>query len=92
MQSQSLTAPHTTEFCAGCCPSVYPAGVPHALRFMPGLLDAVKGAVAREAAQLFDKLAYVANKVGILQSGCCFFHCWEGEAAMQAGARCAGWV
>jgi len=39
------------------------AGVPTALRFMPGLLDAVKGAVAREAAQLLDKLAFVASKV-----------------------------
>jgi hypothetical protein len=29
---------------------------------MPGLLDAVRGAVTREAAQLFDKIAYVAAK------------------------------
>jgi hypothetical protein len=35
---------------------------------MPGLLDAVKAAVAREANQLFDKLAFVASKVGI--AGC----------------------
>jgi hypothetical protein len=61
--------------------SVCPAGVPHALRFMPGLLDAVKSAVAREAAQLFDKLDFVAKKVrggGDLREG-----------AMQAGACCA---
>lgn len=46
------------------------AGVPTALRFMPGLLDAVKAAVGREANQLFDKLAFVASKVGsVLLSG-----------------------
>jgi hypothetical protein len=45
-------------------------GVPTALRFMPGLLDAVKSAVAREASQLFDKLAFVAGKVrGVLPRG-----------------------
>jgi hypothetical protein len=38
-------------------------GVPSGLRYMPGLLDAVKGAVQREAAQLFDKMQYVASKV-----------------------------
>lgn len=38
-------------------------GVPTALRFMPGMLDAVKGAVKREAAQLLDKVYYVAQKV-----------------------------
>lgn len=32
---------------------------------MPGLLDAVKGAVKREAAQLLDKVYYVAQKVRI---------------------------
>lgn len=31
---------------------------------MPGLLDAVKAAVAREASQLLDKLAFVTSKVG----------------------------
>lgn len=52
------------------------AGVPTALRYMPGLLDAVKAAVSREAAQLFDKLAFVANKVSstvtpaVASSGC----------------------
>lgn len=45
------------------CFEMWPKGVPTALRFMPGLLDAVKGAVAREAAQLLDKLAFVASKV-----------------------------
>lgn len=39
------------------------AGVPTALRFMPGLLDSVKAAVKREAAQLLDKVYYVAQKV-----------------------------
>lgn len=54
----------------GCCVmaaltvlTLSPAGVPSALRFMPGLLDAVKSAVLREAAQLFDKLIFVAGKV-----------------------------
>lgn len=35
-----------------------------ALRFMPGLIDAVRSAVSRESEQLFDKLAFVAGKVG----------------------------
>jgi hypothetical protein len=39
------------------------AGVPSGLRFMPGLMEAVKGAVRREAAQLLDKVHYVASKV-----------------------------
>ncbi|KAF8058339.1 hypothetical protein HT031_005656 [Scenedesmus sp. PABB004] len=43
--------------------AMWPKGVPPALRFMPGLLDAVTGAVSREAAQLLDKIQYVAAKV-----------------------------
>eukprot|EP00775_Hariotina_reticulata_P004649 gene4649-4902_t len=43
---------------------MWPKGVPSSFRFMPGVLDAVKGAVEREAAQLFDKMQYVASKVG----------------------------
>lgn len=46
------------------------AGVPSGLRFWPGLMDAVKGAVGREAEQLFDKLAYVADKVGVSECVC----------------------
>lgn len=45
--------------CTACCC----AGVPSGLRFMPGLLDAVRAAVAREAGQLFDKIRYVTEKV-----------------------------
>jgi len=33
------------------------------LRRLPGLMDAVRGAVARESVQLLDKLAYVVSKV-----------------------------
>jgi hypothetical protein len=36
---------------------------------MPGLLDVVKSAVAREASQLFDKLAFVAGKVPVILFG-----------------------
>lgn len=63
--------------------------MPHALRFMPGLLDAVKSAVAREAAQLFDKLSYVANKVGTASRVFCF-HCGEGEGVKQVPVVLAG--
>eukprot|EP00883_Tetradesmus_obliquus_P007001 jgi/Sobl393_1/17573/SZX71393.1 len=41
---------------------MWPKGVPSGLRFMPGLMEAVKGAVRREAGQLLDKVAYVASK------------------------------
>lgn len=58
--------------CCCCCCYVRPAfatGVPTALRLMPGLLDVVKSAVAREASQLFDKLAFVAGKVRVILFG-----------------------
>ncbi|KAF6261798.1 hypothetical protein COO60DRAFT_723196 [Scenedesmus sp. NREL 46B-D3] len=42
---------------------MWPKGVPSGLRFMPGLMEAVKGAVRREVAQLLDKVHYVASKV-----------------------------
>ncbi|KAF8068318.1 TPP1 [Scenedesmus sp. PABB004] len=43
--------------------AMWPKGVPPALRYMPGLLDAVRGAAGREAGQLLDKVQYVAAKV-----------------------------
>jgi hypothetical protein len=52
-----------------------PAGFPSALRFMPGLLDAVKSAVSREAAQLFDKLTFVAGKVRSIHINSARFQC-----------------
>jgi hypothetical protein len=68
-----------------------PAGVPSALRFMPGLLDAVKSAVSREAAQLFDKLMFVADKVRctsealVFSRMCCIEAVKTTTCAMQAG-------
>lgn len=38
-------------------------GVPPVLRRLPGLVDAVRAAVARECTQLLDKVAYIASKV-----------------------------
>lgn len=58
------------------------AGVPTALRFMPGLLDAVKSAVGREAGQLLDKLAYVAYKVFVCAGG------WCRHTAVDMGCSC----
>ncbi len=37
---------------------------------MPGLLDAVKAAVKREAAQLLDKVLYVTQKVSTCTTAC----------------------
>jgi hypothetical protein len=54
---------------------------------MPGLLDAVKAAVAREANQLFDKLAFVASKVGMPVQ---WFQVVEFACSDCLGARRAG--
>ncbi|GBF93872.1 hypothetical protein Rsub_06871 [Raphidocelis subcapitata] len=43
--------------------SMWPKGVPTALRRIPGLMDAVRGTVGRESTALLDKLAFVASKV-----------------------------
>ena len=51
--------------CLCVCVCVSPAGVPSGLRFMPGSMEAVKGAVRREVAQLLDKVHYVASKVSV---------------------------
>ncbi|KIZ05074.1 hypothetical protein MNEG_2881 [Monoraphidium neglectum] len=42
---------------------MWPKGVPSALRRLPGLMDAVQGAVARESGQMMDKLAFVEGKM-----------------------------
>lgn len=42
---------------------MWPKGVPPGMRRLPGLMDAVRGAVGRESAQLMDKLAYIESKM-----------------------------
>jgi len=42
---------------------MWPKGVPSGLRRLPGLMDAVQGAVARESVQMLDKMAYVESKM-----------------------------
>jgi hypothetical protein len=43
--------------------AMWPKGVPRSLRRLPGLMDAVQGAVARESGQMLDKIAFVEAKV-----------------------------
>ncbi|KAI8475972.1 MAG: hypothetical protein J3K34DRAFT_516893 [Monoraphidium minutum] len=43
--------------------AMWPKGVPGALRRLPGLMDAVQGAVARESRQMLDKLAFIELKM-----------------------------
>lgn len=74
--SQHFSHPHAAYqaccCCCCCCNYQISPGVPTALRFMPGLLDAVKGTVKREAAQLLNKIYYVSQKVrGQLLMSCC---------------------
>jgi hypothetical protein len=40
------------------------AGVPPQLRFVPGVIDAVKASVKGDVEQLMDKMHFVADKVG----------------------------